>query len=522
MEENKDIENIDELSRSVIEPFEMNPPAGAWDALDAELTKKQAILYKKRASRFKLLSITLALLLFSFIIYHYFSLTQDSNRSRKIIGKTLPNNYNKSNAIINSDNNDMNSAKSPHSSEKIISLPRDSNSNSTSGNLVIIGKKKEPAPVYYNNDATLKKTEVQLAANEVERTSKQKNNELTSDEKQDNTGNHEIISVGTDLPGSNEKKSDAYAANAVHNESPVPSDDSQKNDLRGEEPIVVTSNLSGNSAEVTGDTAKPAATTPLLKQDSATDSSARVSIFGEINRITSRVSVAAFYAPGYIINHWKDNAPNDAENISEYKGREQSEYSFSTGLSLRYDLNSHWSILTGGTFSTLAYSMTYSTIYVKYGWDNQLHIQYPTSCGIIEVPNSGNSVLHDGDSFNVKVTCAQLVKFINVPLMVRYQVTKNRFTWYANTGVSANFMIQELVKVSFGTFKKTIVNNIDGLKKVNYGFLVGAGSQYNFNNGLGIFIEPVIKGSITSLTHKTPLNCYPYSFGLNAGISLHF
>jgi hypothetical protein len=57
---------------------------------------------------------------------------------------------------------------------------------------------------------------------------------------------------------------------------------------------------------------------------------------------------------------------------------------------------------------------------------------------------------------------------------------------------------------------------------MNYDFLFGMGVQYNFISGAGIFIEPSYRRAITSLTESTPVNCYPYSFGLNIGLSFHF
>ena len=68
----------------------------------------------------------------------------------------------------------------------------------------------------------------------------------------------------------------------------------------------------------------------------------------------------------------------------------------------------------------------------------------------------------------------------------------------------------------------TIINHINGLKKMNYGFLIGAGVQYNMYNDFGIFIEPMFRGSFTSITQNTNVNSYPYSLGLNLGFSLHF
>jgi hypothetical protein len=57
---------------------------------------------------------------------------------------------------------------------------------------------------------------------------------------------------------------------------------------------------------------------------------------------------------------------------------------------------------------------------------------------------------------------------------------------------------------------------------MNYGYLFGAGVNYSFTNRLGLFIEPVFRGTITSLTQNTAFYCYPYAFNLNTGVSFHF
>src|SRR6266446_6128865 len=43
--------NIDNLFRSVVEPFEVEPPEKVWSSLDSELTKRQAAIQNKRRNR---------------------------------------------------------------------------------------------------------------------------------------------------------------------------------------------------------------------------------------------------------------------------------------------------------------------------------------------------------------------------------------------------------------------------------------------------------------------------------------
>src|SRR5580700_3254524 len=63
--------NITKEAQSVKDSLEMNPPENAWNRLEADLDRKQILIYKTRTNRLKWLSATLAVLLVSFIVYQY-------------------------------------------------------------------------------------------------------------------------------------------------------------------------------------------------------------------------------------------------------------------------------------------------------------------------------------------------------------------------------------------------------------------------------------------------------------------
>jgi opacity protein-like surface antigen len=171
----------------------------------------------------------------------------------------------------------------------------------------------------------------------------------------------------------------------------------------------------------------------------------------------------------------------------------------------------------------MAYSVTLPDIYTYYNNNWQLHYLYPTACGLIEMPNSNaTTATQVGESLNTPASCSQVVKFINVPVIARYRLNLNKFNVYANLGVEFNFVTQERANVTINNTETTVVNSIDGLRSMNYGFLTGAGGQYNINKGIGIFMEVDYRRAITSLTENIPINCYPYSIGLNTGLTFHF
>jgi opacity protein-like surface antigen len=490
MKENKDTNKLSPLAKKT---FRMEPPANAWNRLDADLEKKRALIYKQRGDRFKLLSICLVLLLTSFVAYHYLSPSRHADTAANVVQKVVPVNHNNTDSSPADVQREFNNAPV---AGKATHVPAPSEAKK-----VLPGSTKEQAIVHKRNNSPRKPVS-ELAANKKAGESGNQNDKTlisraninSTDNKKDNLP--ELNEAPVPLT-SEEKKMDVSEKNS--SPSPLP-------EISGT-PIVSTQ--------------KPSVP-DLAKPDSAPSNPTHDSLSNKQGNFLSRFSLAVFYSPNYSRNHLKDNERNYSENISDYYAREKSQFSFNTGLMLRYDLSKSWSIASGASYSTIAYAVTLHTIYAWNNSADEVHYQYPTSCGVIEIPNSENAVLHNGDSLNVPATCEQTVKFINVPLVARFQVAHNKFTFYSDAGISANFVLEEKATVLIGNTETKIVNNISWLKKMNYGYLFGVGAEYHFNNGVNIFIEPSFRGSISSLTQNTYLYCYPYSFGLNTGFSCHF
>ncbi|MEO8148755.1 MAG: outer membrane beta-barrel protein [Bacteroidia bacterium] len=494
-------DNENKSPRSVIRDYKMDPPENAWSAIDAALTKKQEIIYRQKTKRYKWLSIGLALLLIFSVSSYYFILQQSPNSLKNPAGQKFTADH-QSSVIANNDPQ-LSTAESAGSNLQVIETHDEkihaagkSEIKSNHDNYISAKNsfRNKPASAKMNNKSNADDTE------EISYENKPNNND--DDRTKLGTYKEDVIAKHNKSKTNNGSSGDQSLTNSNGENSSAPGisdiDFMQTIDLTTTE----KSELSiRNSPAI------------IHVNDSV-----------EVNNksFISRFSLAAYYSPDLTKNYLKDNNVNDAEGTSAYKNREKSAYSFSTGLSIGFDLNKRWSINTGCTYSTMAYSIAVSTIYAAYGEDNQLHYYYPTSCGDIEMPKRKNTVIHEGDSLNLNAVCEQSIEFINVPVQMRFHTVKNRFTFFADAGFSANFYINEKAKMNVNNYKYTIYNNIYGLKKMNYSILFGLGVQYNFCNGLGAFIEPSFKGSVTSLTQDTSVNCFPYTLGLHAGLSFHF
>ena len=486
MDDNKDIEKV---SRSVFENLKMDAPDDAWNKLDADLDKKQAVVYKKRANRFKLLSIVLLLIIFSFTTWHYLIPTSSSNKLEKVISQEK--------------------AKNIRASSINIQPKENSASNIPSVNLIPSNNKdKFKESMEKEQSLELYKPQNKQLAFKFNAASKEENKKLIRNEKKSNIS--EIINLTPDKKETI-TESNSTIAHSNSNEVAIVANDSS-NTIVSEQNILTTT-IVDNGLPQLADTNK-SESPALVKNDS---------LFKKDLHSKSRLSLMVFYSLNQSWSNLKDNSNDNFDDVAMYNSRENSKFSYTTGINIKYDINDKWSLLTGATYSQIAKSITIQTMYAEPNAANEIHFLFPTSSGVIEMPfDDSHPNLHPGDSINAKAVCNQSIKFINVPLIVRFELKKNKFIWYANAGVSANFIVQEKAKISINNPETTIVNQIKGLKKMNYGFLIGAGVQYNLRNDFGVFIEPMFRGSFTSITYNTSVNSYPNSIGLNLGFSLHF
>lgn len=474
MDENRDIEKV---TRTVLENLEMEAGDRAWERLDAELNKRQAALYKRKANRFKLLSAGLAFFLLTVVTCHFYDRSPGTNflQSEQKLPSEIP-------AIANANGSKV--------------LPE-------SENAVVNQHSIEETIPHKKEDAAIIKQSFS-------------NSNIPAPIRKDFSYNNVLIQTTdqTTIPQDEELK-EATVATIQPNQPPT---ESNANDTKS---IIVMSaanatteneNINGEAAEILDDTAITVAAQAAQVDNDLPNSKLQ----------GHRFSIAGFYAPSYSINQLKDNTNDNFDDVTMYHSREKEQYSYSAGLLLRYDLSDRWSIGAGATFSQTRYSIAVPVMYASFDAKHELHYQYPTAVGVVNMPTEKQQPVHEGDSMLMSDQSIQSVKYLNTPLLIRHQVGINKFTLYAEAGISPAIVLQEKLNMHIGNETTTIVNNIEGLQKINFGFVAGLGAQYNFFPDFGIFLEPTIKGSLSSITKNTAVNAYPHTIGINVGASIRF
>lgn len=481
MENNND---IDELFREIIEPSEMNHSDKAWASLDNHLEKKsnkrdKAIIFRLR------IAVGVLLFLFGSFAFYYFSSSTETNKgfSKELAQsesakttKPIKENYipSKSNHYENNS-----SKKNSHSQNNI----------STKSEAALNQTKKQPRLV---------KTQ-KSNLNAVIKTNSALNFSVTNNGTINSNFSSKII-LPTDIKNNSlELQSIDTTIKQSVNEFTITT-------------TVKDSNKIVKQVEMINSIEKSNATATFSKEK-----------FDSIQKIQfkNRLSVLAYFSPDFTVKYLKDNDKTDNENEGDYNSKEAPDFSYNTGILMGYDVSKNWSIKFGGTYAYLSQTIKPKTVYAKTGTDGLAHYQFNTTYGTSELPRDQSPAPVIGDSLNINSNSIQSLQIIGVPLISKYQITKNKFSYYAQLGVSLNFLIGEKLYVETPS-KPTTMSKLDGLNEYYFGGIFGLGVSYNPTKKLSILFEPTVKGAITPINNNTPITTRPISFGLALGLGWHF
>jgi hypothetical protein len=579
MEENK---NIDDLFRDAIENYKMDPPEGVWNSMDEALAEKRNAMARKKTMRRVITSLA-ALFLLSGGLYLYFSGTgipavKDGSSSVQRSGNSQ---QNSGNGTITSDKVTQNGSalsdkRKPGNSVQQTPIADgsaandNSNLNPSKENSELQHKSKSVTtnPSSVGSKQKLPDNSSPVATNNSQRNShagnpveikKQvpgnstgNNSGITMDQTEHRNGSDKNVGAQDLTAGSTPGAKTGQEQNASSATGTVARESSQQ--TAGETIVPETSEPAANELATAEDAAaKEAAAEPaqVIAADSVVDYNADKSSEKWIKKVSKLLSMDVYYSPDMAWRSLKTNSAytgtGASEGTSEFNKNESSNYSWSAGLRFRAELGTHWSVATGVNYNTFSQSSTASNVFVvsdsAFHHDHgpghggghggpstgggSSHYVIHTSCGTIDLDNHSHwsggpgGPPGNGDTLNVTTKTTEEISYVSVPFTARYQISGKRISWYAEGGASINFeYTNSVTAVVNNSYSET--NEIVGLKSINYSALFGVGMQYNIHGNWGVFLEPGLRYSLTSINESSPVLSYPYYLGIKTGFSLHF
>ncbi|MGH2643341.1 MAG: hypothetical protein ACRDE2_05290 [Chitinophagaceae bacterium] len=243
------------------------------------------------------------------------------------------------------------------------------------------------------------------------------------------------------------------------------------------------------------------------------------------NDLFSRISLTIMFSPDISGYSLKNNNNANNQSSGDFRDKEQEGFSYTAGIMMDYAINKKWLLESGITLTNRMLSIYPSTVYAQKDYNGKVSYVLPTSTGISKIPDISNNNVQIGDSLELTSNSIQQLKYLSLPLILKYCLKKGRFTLQGYSGLEINLLSKSTTDVSFQTGNGNIheaIDTIQGLKRSYLSGLAGIGVQYGLTNKIKISFTPTLSYSITPINQNTPFKKYPYSIGLWAGITYQF
>ncbi len=237
----------------------------------------------------------------------------------------------------------------------------------------------------------------------------------------------------------------------------------------------------------------------------------------------SQFSVTVFYSPDIAWYRLQEDKPdNQIDNSAEIAESEQHEFSSTVGALVDYNLSKYWSLQSGLTYSNTNIIVQPKTIFAQSDNAGSIKYRINTSSGYGYVLPSFSSNPNIGDSLYA-FTTTHTLKYINIPLALKYTITKGKFSFNGMAGFSTNILtvgkIETTLKKGFNN-ELQAVDKLYGLKNIYFSGLAGLGLDYKFNKKVAFSFAPTLRFALNSINKDAPVKSYPNTFGLVLGLKI--
>ena len=528
MDEN--LHNIEDLFRDGLENNVEMPPLQAWKDIDNILNRDNVVSIKKKYTAMKRLAVLLLLLLLGFSIYE---LTNRHNAEG-----IVKDNGNGSNTESISKRSDKETGLSHIiPSQKIVdsinlniknkeNIPNDNSvdNKNTATNIIQI----QPGTInVIENKSSSSNTTNYL----TEKDSYNKNISINNTVDNNNTVEDNIFS------SKNKRKLRAKGGYKVRINSPKPSEyeqqsivntyanenNQQLNQLKRLSPVAIDkiNRLKKDSID-SKKLLQSLAVIKIIPPDDTKNTVATNTKRKGSNK-PSRLSFTPFFSPDIAWYRLQEDKPdNQPDNLAAIEKSEKHEFSSTVGALVDYKLNRHWSLQSGLTYSNTNITVQPKTIYAQSDNIGSVKYRINTSSGYGYVLPSFSSTPAIGDSLYA-FTSTHTINYIGIPLAIKYNITKGKFSFNMMAGFSTNILIRGKIEttVAKGFNNETeVVNNLQGLRKIYFSGLAGLGIDYKLNKKISLSFAPTYRFALNSINQDAPVKSYPNSLGLLIGLKI--
>jgi hypothetical protein len=512
----ENLHDIDDLFRASVEQHEEMPGTGVWEGIDKNLDKDSISAIQRKYGRLKRIAIVLLILLLGTLVYEMQSKQPEKDSVGSNITKTK-NALTTSSTVPKKENTITNTQSANPVTGTIITTP-----DKTPGNNNKTGDNKNSTLVGSSNSDLDKPGSTDKKENDnltVPARSLQKNTSLAAKGKSLlKLGSPEKLKIGINSPSpvSDDSTEDKNIANTIPGHSNLLYSLLRLYGINIEKISPHINKI--QSGELVLKNKKPSAeivSNPIVGRSVSSKK-------GKSFHFSASLFFAPMFSFDRIQDDHKDGRPNGPNGPNGIKDNEQKQHTYSFGLSVEVPFAKRWGLQSGLTYLNKTTDIAPQKIYAKLDNDGKVKYQFNCSSGSSYITPKNGPPPAVGDSINISASTTQL-KYLAVPLAIRYSFTIGKFNISPTIGSSVNILVKQKAVTGLAngnSFDKQTINNIKGLKQTYFNGFVGVGLDYNINKKIAVNITPASNFALTSINKNSPVKSYPNTVGVAAGVKI--
>lgn len=238
------------------------------------------------------------------------------------------------------------------------------------------------------------------------------------------------------------------------------------------------------------------------------------------NHIFPRSFFTVFAAPEFANYTLEDDETNHYENKQVIQKRETHLLSYAAGVLISYNINKKFSLQSGITWSSSNINIDPDKIYAAKDNSGTVKYIYNTSSGYGYILPSFSLSPQIGDSLYTR-TSVHTLQFISIPVLARYRFVHKKFSLNPGVGIAFNFLTKASLttEVNDNTSSESeVITKLNGLKKINYSFLLSSELQYQVSKKWAFIAAPYFKYALAPINNGNVVKTYPYNIGIGFGV----
>ncbi len=247
------------------------------------------------------------------------------------------------------------------------------------------------------------------------------------------------------------------------------------------------------------------------------------------------IAVGGQIAPSYSFRNSENNNANNESGITKLTG----------GLNINVKTSKRLRVETGVTYAQVGQTFNNSSIIVNnslaMGITSSMKSAIKTnyfqnSMGNIVSSSSSSPMMDEAVSSNLEsnnsvsslasinkydVEVQQVLEYVEIPLILKYDIINKGMAVSVNGGLSTNLLVGNNA-YQITNDDKNRIGSMEGINSVSYSASFGLGLRTPLSSSLDFNMEPRIKYFINSITKTSGYEYKPYSIGVMVGVNYKF